>query len=336
MVLCRNTQSREFLPDHVGRCDRENSCGYHYSWKDYYKQQGKEQKPFIAIREPEPQKPVDFLNISYLQRAIGAKFHSLNNFYQYLERSYTRGPALEAFCRYCIGTSKIWRGATVFPQIDENGNLRQLKAILYNPIKGKRIKAGEVVERYDNKTKSYQMETAEKGCSKIYGKWIDENTKALNLEQCFFGAHLLTEYPDKIIGVVESEKTAVIASIHYPEYIFLATGGASGCRWREYATYKVLQGRSVVFFPDHGLYNKTTCITCYEEWKQRAERITEVLPGTKIKVSNLLENFYKGEPREDQDLADLLTQNIDESTGLVLTNSPFAYPFVFDLKNELN
>jgi hypothetical protein len=48
---------------------------------------------------------------------------------------------------------------------------------------------------------------------------------AFQLSQCLFGEHLLkdTETP---VAIVESEKTAIIASCYYPEFIWLACGGS--------------------------------------------------------------------------------------------------------------
>ena len=48
-----------------------------------------------------------------------------------------------------------------------------------------------------------------------------------NLVQCLFGEHLLRIYPDRIVVLVESEKSALIASGVYPNYIWLATGKVS-------------------------------------------------------------------------------------------------------------
>lgn len=42
---------------------------------------------------------------------------------------------------------------------------------------------------------------------------------------CLYGEHLLTK--DKIICLVESEKTAIIASFFYPQFDWIATGGAN-------------------------------------------------------------------------------------------------------------
>lgn len=45
------------------------------------------------------------------------------------------------------------------------------------------------------------------------------------LSQCLFGEHLLALYQGKPVGLVESEKTAVIAAGLMPKYMWLATGG---------------------------------------------------------------------------------------------------------------
>ena len=48
------------------------------------------------------------------------------------------------------------------------------------------------------------------------------------MTQCLFGEHLLTRYPERIVALVEAEKTAVIGAGFIPEYVWLATGGRSG------------------------------------------------------------------------------------------------------------
>ena len=42
------------------------------------------------------------------------------------------------------------------------------------------------------------------------------------LSQCLFGEHLLGTYPDKVVVLVESEKSAVIGSAIFPGYVWLA------------------------------------------------------------------------------------------------------------------
>jgi predicted RNA-binding Zn-ribbon protein involved in translation (DUF1610 family) len=327
-VRCIDNASGDYLPDEYGRCDRENGCGYELSWTEFYKGSGEKQKPLIGSMRTEEIKPVEYLPIEYLEAIVPETFYRKNNFFLFLQKRYTDRIARDAFRNYCLGTSSYWKGAVVFPQLDTEGNLRQIKIMLHDPSTGKRIKEGEKVERFDRTTKQYLAVTTENPCSIIYGRFLNESTKGLNLEQTFFGAHLLTEYPEKPVCIVESEKTAVISSIHLPQFNWLATGGASGCKWREYNTYQVLKNHSVTFFPDYGIFNIKSGKTCFDEWRERAERISEAL-SSKIRVSDSLEKYFIDQQREDQDLADIFLNNID-STGLVLTEND--YPVCWDYK----
>lgn len=328
-----DNETRDLLPDHVGRCDRENQCGYNYTWSQYLKETGEERKPFIDNTPPEPVKPVEFIPLQYVEDSIihpktGKRLQEKNNFFLYLKSMFSEPVADEIFKKYVIGTSGHWRGATIFWQIDSLGNARQAKIMLYDPQTGKRVKAGAEVERFDRVSKTYVKEVTEQSCSKIQGKYLPGISKEINLEQCFFGEHLLTEYPEAEVLIFESEKTALIVSAYLPSFICLATGGASGCRWREYATYSILKDRSVTFFPDYGYFNKKTEKTCYGEWTERVARIQEVLSG-KFRVSDVLERRLSDQERKDEDLADLLLIR-DEDTGIALTEH--GYPLIFDYK----
>ena len=101
---------------------------------------------------------------------------------------------------------------------------------------------------------------------------------------------------DATIGIVESEKTAVVTSIFMPDIVWLATGGNSGCKWREYSVYKVLENRSVILFPDFGFFNNKTGKTCFAEWSERANHIQGKL-NCSIKVNRLLEDNIPEEER---------------------------------------
>lgn len=62
---------------------------------------------------------------------------------------------------------------------------------------------------------------------------------------CLFGEHLLVQ--GKTICLVESEKTAVVASYHYPQFNWLATGGANKLTDEK---VKVLSGYQVYYICD--------------------------------------------------------------------------------------
>ena len=67
------------------------------------------------------------------------------------------------------------------------------------------------------------------------------------------GEHLLTIYPTATVAIVESEKSAIIASFIMPELIWLATGGIQSLTIEK---CRVLRGRNVILYPDLGAYDK--------------------------------------------------------------------------------
>ena len=66
---------------------------------------------------------------------------------------------------------------------------------------------------------------------------------------CLFGEHLLDviENKEKAVMLVESEKTAIVCAMHYPEYIWLAYGGITALTNEK---IQVLIGRKVILIPD--------------------------------------------------------------------------------------
>lgn len=301
-VLYVDNGSGEFLPDHVARCDRQNNCGYHFTPAQYFKEKG------LGGYRPEPPNynetyshavspEISYIPFDYLEKSVNPKLYKNNWFVHFLIDLFGLQIAEQVTGKYLIGTSKHWAGAHVWWQIDSEMKIRQCKVMLCDPETGKRMKEYEPC---------------------YYGKRLLGKDKVFEL--CFFGEFLLTieGNENKPVCIVESEKTAIIASVFYPDFIWLATGGASGCKWREYSVYKALAGRSVTFFPDYGYFNRKSEKTCYAEWCERVERIREALPGTKIKVSDLLEKTLQGQERNDDDLADILIQKWN------------GYPVVFD------
>src|SRR5690606_13827994 len=113
-----------------------------------------------------------------------------------------------------------------------------------------------------------------------------------NLKQCLFGLHLLNSDKTKAIGIVESEKTAVIASIAFPEFIWMATGGLRNLKTD---IIKPLANRKVILFPDAG---------CYNEW---SEKINDLPKNIHYHMSELVEEKSTDEEKEEGwDIADYI------------------------------
>ena len=162
--------------------------------------------------------------------------------------------------------------------------------------------------------------------------WVHSELKMsdFTLRQCFFGEHLLTDKATtKTTAIVESEKTAVIATHFIPDFVWLATGGMNGCFNKE--TVEVLRGKEVVLVPDLGATDK---------WKSKLPLLQSVCK--QVLVSNVLEDNSIDEQRlQGLDIADFLLmaetpqmilqrlikrhpplQHLIDSLGLVLVEEP--------------
>lgn len=184
---------------------------------------------------------------------------------------------------YALGATQD--KGVIFWQIDVNGKVRTGKIMHYDADTGHRVKNG------DNTTNWVHSIMQKKG-----------QINGFNLSQCLFGEHLLKIYPTKNVAVVESEKTAVIASAVYPEFLWLATGGKFAINAEK---MKVLAGRNVILFPDTDTTGET-----YNYWKDKAKELTYCKC---IVVSDVLERYAtSAEHIKKIDIADWLCKELDE------------------------
>ncbi len=276
-----DTETGNHISEDVGKCNREVNCSYHYKPKQYFEAHRplvqnttkyhnfihykKEVKPLETLKE----KPVSFIQAELFKQSL--KQYNENNFVQFLTTYFGSEITSKLISRYFIGTSKHWNGATVFWQIDMKGKIRTGKIMLYNTGTGKRIK-----EPYN------------------HINWVHSALKLpeFHLQQCFFGEHLLQAEPGKPVAVVESEKTAITASIYLPQFVWLAVGSLTNLTAER---CKVLQGKKVVLFPD---------LKAFDKWKSKAKELSHIAHFT---ISDLLE---KKAPEADKqagyDIADYL------------------------------
>ena len=257
----------------VGRCNRESKCNYHYTPKQFYTDNNISFDVSQSIKQnftPPPAKPTSYIPTDVFKNSL--KSHSKNNFVMYLVKLFGVEVASELISKYFIGSSKHWNGATVFWQIDANGKIRTGKVMLYNTTTGKRVK-----EPFS------------------HIQWAHKLLKSpeFELKQCFFGEHLIKD-TSKPIAIVESEKTAIIASVYLPNFIWLAVGSLSNLTFDK---CKVLKGRKIVLFPDLNGFNK---------WSNKAKELQSI---TSFVVSDLLERkATDAEKQNGLDIADYLVR----------------------------
>jgi hypothetical protein len=265
-------ETGEHIHPTVGRCNRESNCGHHYTPKQYFQDnnisfdtQPKPYKPRPVTPQP---KPVSFIPVEVLKASL--KGHETNHFVKFLINLFGVEVASQLVSRYFIAASKYWNGATVFWQIDSQGKIRTGKIMLYSPTTGKRVK-----EPFN------------------HINWVHKALKQpeFELRQCLFGEHLLID-KSKPIAIVESEKTAVIASVYLPQFIWVAVGSLTNLNAEKCS---ILKGRTVTLFPD---------LNGFEKWNNKAKKLSHLATFT---VSDLLERkASEAERKQGFDLADYL------------------------------
>lgn len=288
-----DTVTGKQLADHVGKCNREINCNYHYTPKQYFQDNSIsfDGVPVHTVHSRYTVNPMNKLNSmnvvnsmntmntvnkpSFIEPDIfknSLKGYTENIFIKQLLKRFGTETTRKVIEKYFIGTSKHWPGSTAFWQIDISGKIRTGKIMLYD-------------DHLHRLKKPFDHITWAQTVLKI------EN---FNLKQCLFGEHLLKGNTNPV-AIVESEKTAIIASIYLPQFLWLSCGNLNGLNIEK---LKVLQGRKVVLFPD---------LNAYDKWSSKAKEFEKELPGTSFKVSDLLERKASHEEKaKGLDLADYL------------------------------
>jgi hypothetical protein len=282
-----DTETQTYLADHVGMCSRKEKCAYHFTPHEYFKT-NPDKRPGGTPFPPEQPKQDDVttynvLHWDWLEETLRSYEH---NYFMYILNSLFGEEAADQLAeKYHIGTAKHWYGSTIFWQVDINNHVRAGKIMLYNPETCKREK-----EPINHITWVHSV---------INKSWQTDE-EPIHIKQCLFGEHLLKDVPErsKVVAIVESEKTAIIASMHHPEYIWLAAGSLDGLNVEK---CKVLKGRKVILYPD---------INGYGKWRDKARELNAKMPDTTFLVNDYLERTAT--PLEIEQGIDIADRWIDE------------------------
>lgn len=304
-----DTEGRFDFPPHVGRCNREHKCGYHYTPKQFFhdhpdmKEELKDKTliPSIDVTAPSMQKVERFF-FPHSVMESSMSHYGENNFFLFLSSRFGERTAHELAGKYNVGTAKVRRGSCVFWQVDGQGRVCQGKVMLYDAQTGKRS-------------------------HEVHPTWVHTLMKIEKerIGQCFFGEHLLIEHPELPVGIVESEKSAIIASYFLPSYVWLACGGKDGMFGQ--ADFDIFKNRTVVLFPDLGMM---------ENWQGKAERMRG--HGIEAHVFTSLEEHATQEEKENGlDIADYLLNEHSQAAILrkMIARNPCIKMFMEKLDLEL-
>ncbi|MDD3319841.1 MAG: DUF6371 domain-containing protein [Paludibacter sp.] len=304
------------IHDNVGKCNRESKCGYHYTPKQYFMDNPLFPSPVerAGVRSLTPSLRVGWVGsdaspkklpstqgegpgvrigtipFRFVQKSASYK----SNFVRFLFEHFSDEQIQNVVENYALGATKTKE--VIFWQIDITGKVRTGKIMKYNSETGKRIKhQSGAIDWVHNKLKKSGN--------------ISED---FNLQQCFFGEHLLTIYPNKPVAIVESEKSAIIASCIIPDLIWLAAGNINGLSIEK---CQILKGRDVILYPDLG---------AYEKWSIKAIEIQK-LCNCKMSVSLILEDEATSNDRDNGlDIVDYIVAELKSKKTIPNIQSWFS------------
>ena len=196
----------------------------------------------------------------------------------------TQEQMLHAACHYRLGASR--QGGVIFWQIDQEGRVHDGKVMYY------------LSDCHRNKAHKPTW------VSYLLRRRDPFPNAAHETSHCFFGEHLVSPHCCTV-AVVEAEKTAVILSELYPQYIWLASGGLGEVQPDK---FRALRGCKVILFPDtdpDGI--------AYSRWSNAAEEVMRSVfweGSPPIRVSRILEDHATEEQKRRKiDLVDFITES---------------------------
>lgn len=310
-------ETKEYLPNKYGRCDRESNCSYHCNpYTDGYakenliqpeivnkvtKVNGQKQKYFLRSPGPTSVPNALYFDFETFKATLQTERYDKNVFIQNLltrvKYPFEINDITKAIELYRLGTvtTGYRSGATTFPFIDIQGKVRTIQVKQFDD---------------DNHTKGTDflhsiIEKHYKANNQALPEWLEKYIRQDKYVSCLFGEHILQKYPGNPIALVEAPKTAIYGALYcgFPDnpdnFIWLAVYNKSSFSFDK---LKVLQGRSVYVFPDLSKDSLT-----YKEWEFKAKEYEIKLPGTRFKFSDWLERLAKDQNKNDgSDIADYL------------------------------
>jgi hypothetical protein len=331
-----DTETGEYLPDQYGRCDREGKCTYHLNpYKDGFAKSIWKKEQHTNNVKPKAIKQISKAPISFIPQevlSLTLQEYEKNIFIQNLLSRVAFPFHVEdiekVISLYQLGTvQKGYRiGGITFPYIDKNNNIRAIQVKQFNNTNHTTSTdfLHSIIEKHHLRN------------NKPLPEWLKNYKKNEKKVSCLFGEHLLNEYRQNPVALVEAPKTAIYGALYFgfPEqskdFIWLAVYNKSSFSFDK---LNVFQGRDVFVFPDLSVNGDT-----FKEWEQKAKDYEKQLPGTKFIFSDLLERLSPETDRENgNDIADFLIKQNWQQFRIKQTKPVNKQPHVKPLfKTELS
>jgi hypothetical protein len=258
--VCPNCFQKRFVPyvdengepaphdgQPFGRCDRQNKCGFHRKpWEhgdaDGWRRHAVVSQPPRVVRKQK----------KYMNAGLIAEHDRPNTFTNWIHDAFGADVLANLKQRFDMGTLQMHgREYAIFWQTDEHGNIHTGKAIPYEVRNGepRRVRTGFGGAFWMHKT----LKPAPS-----HEEWTQRP----------FGLRQLEQMPGATVGVVESEKTAVLCAAVMPALAWVAVGGCANLTAydNECTVIEALKGRRVLLFPDSD---------AVEDWATKADVLAQ-------------------------------------------------------------
>ena len=221
------------------------------------------------------------IRYEYVTRSLDCNLHS--DFTSYLKSLVADiGRISIVVNAYRLGVTRD--GRVIFWNIDRDGVVRMGKAMAYG-MDGHRDKSVAPL--------SIPKELSRRG--ELPADYV--------IKQTLFGEHLLClpQNTDKTVGIVESEKSAIVCSLCIPDLLWMATGSKGNLQDER---MRAVRDCKVILFPDTDSDGQA-----YRQWCRRAGELNA--DGWHVTVCDCLEKMVTPKQREAKiDIADLLIEDL--------------------------
>ena len=269
------------LDERVGYCDHQASCGYHYTPKQFFADNPQRSEPMARNRPIAPPRPVPPLEPSFLDSTLversRASIYRQSDLITFLLTIFNTDTVNDLCDRYRMGMTRDRR--TIFWQIDI----------------GNRVRTGLIMKYRPDGHRDHDAPGAFNWAHAILAKRGE--VRDFRLAQCLFGEHLLAEFPQRDVALVEGAKSALICAAWMPQYVWVATCGKNQFKAD---VLRVLRGRNVTVFPD---------VDGYDRWRAAAAELSARIGCASLRVSDLVQRLATPEQLAAHiDIADLVVE----------------------------
>jgi hypothetical protein len=274
-------ETNAYLPERYGRCARLNNCAYHLNpYQDGY---GKEEK--LVEKKPKVKQALCYVPIEVLKHTF--KGYDENVFINNLPFEEIDWKKLVNLYRLGTIVGGEFKGAVTIPYIDFFYNIRTIQVKQFDNNQGF-VRGTYLHQIHQHYYKEQNI---------IVPSWVSKVQSNEENESCFFGEHLLKQFPSNPVALVEDVRTAIYATFYFglphkeDDLLFLVEENLSSLN---YEKCKVLEGRTITLFPKLSSDKRYV-----QQWEKRATTFEQNIKSSKFIVSDFLEEKANEQDRLD-------------------------------------